>query len=106
MIGLLVVLGGCGRPTTVSPSRTESLATGRETSLAATNAPAGPSEAEIEAMLADLTQMVRRYGMEQQQAPATLQDLVAKGYLSGIPPAPAGKKFAINQKLEVYLAKP
>jgi len=28
---------------------------------------------------------------------------VAKGYLSSVPSAPNGKRFAINKKLEVYL---
>jgi hypothetical protein len=49
--------------------------------------------------------VVRRFAAEQRKAPKTLDELVAAGYLSQVPEAPAGKQFAINQKLEVYLAK-
>jgi len=55
------------------------------------------------ATLVELTQVVRKYGMEQQRAPKTWEELVAKGYLSQVPQAPAGKKFAITKKLEVNL---
>jgi hypothetical protein len=54
-------------------------------------------------LLGELTQTARRYGLEQRQVPKSLQDLVAKGYLPSLPQAPAGKKFAINKNLEVYL---
>jgi hypothetical protein len=54
-------------------------------------------------LLGELTQLVRNYGAEQRQAPHSLDELVTKGYLSSVPPAPKGKRFAINKKLEVYL---
>lgn len=56
------------------------------------------------ATLAELTQSVRKFAAEQRQAPKTLDELVAKGYLERIPAAPKGKEYAINQRLEVYLA--
>jgi hypothetical protein len=62
------------------------------------------SEADLSAILAELTQAVRRYGMEQQQVPASLDDLVARGYLSQVPEAPRGQRFRINKQLQVYLA--
>jgi len=63
-------------------------------------------ETQTAALLNELTQLVRRYGVEQQRAPKTLDELVANGYLASVPPAPAGKRFAIDKKLQVYLANP
>ena len=54
--------------------------------------------------LAELTQVVRKYGAEKQRVPKDLNELVTAGYLPSIPPAPAGKRFAINKQMEVYLA--
>jgi hypothetical protein len=88
-------LAGCGRQSAA-----------RETNPAATNTAGAMSEAQIKATLGELTQLVRRYAMEQRSTPQTMQELVDKGYLTIVPPAPAGKKFAINKRLEVYLAKP
>ena len=48
--------------------------------------------------------MVRKYGAEQRRVPKTLEELVASNYLSRVPQAPSGKKFAINKNLQVYLA--
>lgn len=87
---LLACLGGCGRHH--APS----------TSGSAEAARAG--EDPTPAVLAELTQLVRKYGAEQRQAPNGLDDLVTKGYLTSVPPAPNGKRFAINKRLEVYLA--
>jgi len=56
------------------------------------------------AILAELTQAVRKYGMERRRVPASLDELVTAGYLRAIPPAPQGKRFAINKNLQVYLA--
>lgn len=54
--------------------------------------------------LAELTQAVRKFAVEQRAAPTTLDELVAKGYLDRIPPAAKGKRYAINKNLQVYLA--
>jgi hypothetical protein len=75
----------------------------------ATNSPAQPAVSEAKgpdssAILTELTQKVRRYGLEQRQVPKNLEELVSKGYLPAVPKAPPGKKFAINKNLEVYLA--
>ena len=61
--------------------------------------------ADASATLADLTQALRRYSMEQRKVPAALSELVSRGYLKALPAAPAGKKFAIDPKrVEVILA--
>lgn len=55
------------------------------------------------AVLADLTQAVRKYAAEQQRAPASLEEVAGKGYLTRMPEAPPGKKFAIDKRLQVQL---
>jgi hypothetical protein len=63
--------------------------------------PAGPDPAP---MLAQLTQLLRRFSAEHRQVPKSLNDLVAAGYLTALPAAPAGKQFAIEPKhLQVVL---
>ena len=61
-------------------------------------------QAQIDSALNELTQAVRKCAVEQRRAPASLDELVTNGYLPAIPSAPAGKKFAINKNLQVYLA--
>ena len=59
---------------------------------------------QVATTLAELTQVVRKYGAEKQRVPKDLNELVAAGYLPSVPTAPAGKKYAINKQMEVYLA--
>ncbi|MHB8522406.1 MAG: hypothetical protein ACYDH9_16825 [Limisphaerales bacterium] len=87
---LLACFAGCGRRQ--APSTRDSAEAGKA------------GEDSTPAVLAELTQLVRKYGAEQRQAPNSLDDLVTKGYLTSVPPAPNGKRFAINKRLEVYLA--
>ncbi len=82
---LMLLLVGCGKS---SPPA----------STGATN------QAQTDLELQQLTQAVRKYAVEQRRAPATLNELVTNGYLAAIPSAPAGKKFAIDKNLQVYLA--
>ncbi len=86
MAFLVVLLVGCGK------SAPPSAATG------------ATEQAQIDVALNELTQAVRKYAAEQRRAPKELDELVTKGYLTAIPSAPAGKKFAINKNLQVYLA--
>src|SRR4051812_5188261 len=51
---------------------------------------------DISAVLAQLTQAVRRYGAEKQKVPASLNEVLGAGYVQGTPQPPAGKKFAID----------
>ena len=54
--------------------------------------------------LAHLTQLARRYTVEQQQVPRNLLDLVALKYLETVPVAPQGRKFVIDRRrVEVRL---
>jgi len=90
LAALLATWLGCGKSSSSRP---------------ATREPATAGEAELTGALAELTQVVRRYAAEQRRAPKTLDELVVAGYLSQVPKPPAGKQFAINEKLEVCLAK-
>ena len=59
---------------------------------------------DASAQMAQLTQLVRRFGMERRQPPKSLNELVAAGYLAGVPAAPSGKQFVIDAKsLQVLL---
>jgi competence protein ComGC len=85
---LALCLAGCGRPKGTPDTQN----------------PAAAAQTQIEATLAELTQTVRKYAMEQQKAPKDLQELVDKGYLKQVPQPPAAKKFVLTKKLEVQLA--
>ena len=113
MACLLATWIGCGRQPTSSPPPAEPTAardvapTNASTAIPQGNAPTAATavdEAEIAAVLNGLTQAVRKYSVEQRRVPKTLEEVAANGYLSRVPQAPAGKKFAINKDLQVYLA--
>jgi Fic family protein len=59
----------------------------------------------VAATIADLTQAVRKFAVEQRQTPKTLEELVTRGYLERIPAAPPGKRYAIDKQLKVFLDK-
>jgi hypothetical protein len=62
--------------------------------------------ADLSATLAQLTQAVRKYSFERRRMPKTLDEVVAAGYVSGMPNPPAGQKFALEPKnVEVVLTK-
>ena len=63
-----------------------------------------PDTASADARAAELTQVVRKYAAEKQRAPKDFQEIVAAGYLTSVPAAPAGKKFVIDKNLAVQLA--
>lgn len=69
-----------------------------ETSATAEPAPGANAEADATATLQELTQTLRKYSAEKQRVPASLQELVAAGYLPAIPAAPPGRQFAIDTK--------
>jgi membrane-bound lytic murein transglycosylase B len=88
---LLLFSAGCGpKPEVAKPAEPETPASETVTAAAA--------EADLGPLLAELTQTVRKYGFEKQKVPASLDELVAAGYLPAKPVAPAGKKFFIDPK--------
>jgi hypothetical protein len=111
LLCLFACLAGCGRAPTPSsePSgstspTTEVPAEAPSATVDSPPATAASEEKDLATVLSELTQAVRRYGVEQRRAPRNLDDLVAGGYLTGIPAAPAGKKFAIDKNLQVIVA--
>ncbi len=87
---------GC-RPPTPAPSAESNAAAAPDSTGTAVD------QAQLATVLSELTQAVRKYSAEQQQVPASLDDLVVKNYLSRVPEAPSGKRFAINKQLQVHL---
>lgn len=67
-----------------------------------TQAAASP-ESDTSKTLDRLTQTVRKYAAETHSEPKSLNELVAAGYLTEMPEAPAGKKFIIDGNLRVQL---
>jgi hypothetical protein len=110
LIGLLAAAAGCGRKA-ATPTPEAATATDTNTPPAAVtegSTAVRPSpnddQAQLAAVLAELTQVVRKYSVEQRQVPKSFDELVAAGYLARVPQAPTGKHFAINKNLQVYLA--
>jgi competence protein ComGC len=64
------------------------------------NRTAAASDPEV----VELTKQVRRYSFEKRRLPQNLDELVTAGYIKSVPPAPAGKKYAVAaDKAEVIL---
>jgi hypothetical protein len=110
---LLAALMSCGKPTLPPPAdptpdpwsaASEAAAPAEVSSVAPAGDELAADETELNALLGELTQLVRRYGLEQRRAPKSLDDLVTAGYLTQVPPPPAGKRYAINRNLQVYVA--
>src|SRR2546421_12992256 len=103
---------GCSKQPASSPSPSERKIdrAARPTDLPAAVARTEPSaeapdDAQMAAILGELTQAVRKYSVERRSVPKTLEELVARGYLTRAPQAPAGKEFVINKELQVQLVK-
>lgn len=70
----------------------------------AASAPAVPMTTATD--LAELTQALRKYSFEKQRVPKNFGELIAAGYVKDPPPAPPGRKFAIDPKnVQVVLIK-
>ena len=108
LVCLLACLSGCGKQPAASPASGEAVAVSAAApasspaQLASPNA-AAQDQPQIEALLKELTQAVRRYSVEQRRVPRNLEELAASGYLPGVPAAPAGKRFVIDKNLQVTL---
>ncbi|MFO1498865.1 MAG: hypothetical protein U1G07_10820 [Verrucomicrobiota bacterium] len=100
-IALLLSVAGCGK-------RSSPAGGGPVPSTAATNAAADEDSnaldpGQVDRLLQELTQAVRKYSVEQQRVPKGLDEVAARGYLARVPEAPPGKRFAIHRNLQVYL---
>lgn len=101
--------GGCGKK--AAPQANTTLETINNTEPAPASAPPNVSapaagvtpvtvveSVDTSAQLAQLTQVLRRFGMDQRRVPQSLNELVAAGYLAALPVAAGGKHFAIDAK--------
>ena len=98
--GTLLLASGCGK-------KDESAGAAISAVSAAPSAPGvQPGEADMDAVLRNLTQAVRKYSVERKQVPKTFSEVVAAGYVQHLPTAPPGKKFEIDPKTrQVVLVK-
>ena len=110
-VALAFLLSGCHKKAEVdaTPVAENPTAPAVAAAITATKAVVntGSLAAEAEAaILEQLTQAVRKYGMEKQRVPKSLDELVAAGYLTQLPEAPAGKKFVLDARtMDVTLSK-
>ena len=96
LAAISAALMGCGK--TSAPPPTAAAAP------AAAENPAASPEAALASALAELTQTLRKFSVEQRRVPASLDELVTAGYVKNMPQAPPGKKFSIDPKnLQVVL---
>jgi hypothetical protein len=104
---LLIAAVGCGQAPSSPPSQPGSTTTDAAVNASPEAPPAAPAVAtdatQIAAQLAELTQAVRKYGVEKRRVPKSLDELVAGGYLNQVPQPPPGKRFEIDKKLQVQL---
>ena len=112
VICLAALWVGCGKQPASSPypaePKTDPAGHPADAPAAATQtepSARAPDDAQMAAILDELTQAVRKYSVERQIVPKNLEELVAKGYLTHVPQAPAGKKFVISKELQVQLLK-
>jgi hypothetical protein len=61
-------------------------------------APGASAQTDLTSTLAELTQALRKFSVERRQVPASLNDLVAAGYIQNMPQPPPGKTFGIDSK--------
>ena len=111
---LAITVGGCGKKPDSTSSGQTPAAVNAEAARAqqgadAPNPNALPPATAVDtgdpaAALSALTQALRKYSAERQRVPQSLNEVISAGYLTAMPPAPPGKKYAINPKrLEVIL---
>ena len=97
-----------GSPAAAAPDNPEKRAQTAQPAAAAQQQPVQPivvpERSDPTETLAQLTQALRKFSMEQRRVPKSFSEVVAAGYVQGMPPAPPGKQFAIDPKhLEVIV---
>jgi hypothetical protein len=101
MAALCLVFGltACNRPDTQVPLATSDAppAPAAPTTPAVPDGPA-IAEADISAVLEEMTQALRKFSFEKKRLPTSIDELVTAGYLGTKPTAPGSKHFAIDPK--------
>lgn len=103
---LLGIVVGCGRQKIASSPTPDAASAPPDTATAGdSNAVVAPvipvvidNSAAVASQLAQLTEAVRKYSFEHRRLAKTLDEVVAAGYVSALPAAPAGKKFSIDSR--------
>jgi hypothetical protein len=105
MAVLCLVLGmtACNRPENQAPAATTKAPTAPTAETAAPTTPTVPdgpaiAEADVSAILDEMTQALRKFSFEKKRLPASIDELITAGYLGAKPTAPGGKRFAIDPK--------
>jgi hypothetical protein len=101
MAALCLVFGltACNRPDNQAPLATSDAppAPAAPTNPAVPDGPA-IAEADVSAVLEEMTQALRKFSFEKKRLPTSIDELVTAGYLGAKPSAPGGKRFAIDPK--------
>jgi PBP1b-binding outer membrane lipoprotein LpoB len=105
------LLAGCGKKTetpspTIATQSVEPAPAGQPQTSNAPPASVQPVQADTGPLLDQLTWSLRQYCMATHSVPSSLDVVVAAGFITNMPPAPAGKKYSIvPKKLQVILVK-
>lgn len=104
LLGILV-LAGCHRATESPASEPQQAPAAPAAPAAGPAAPSAPAndgptvaEADLGAVLEEMTQALRKFSFERKRLPSSLDELVTAGYLGALPKAPAGRRFAIEPR--------
>jgi len=104
LCAFLVVAGCSKKPAPPAASATPE--TPAVAPAAAANAESGEvpaAQQNYEKTAERLTQALRKFSAENRRVPASLNELVAMGYLPEMPAAPMGKKWVFDDQLRVSL---
>jgi hypothetical protein len=86
------------QPNEARPEADAPATTPAEAATPPASAASSSSESDVTARLSELTQAVRKFSAEKQRVPSSLEEVAGAGYIAVAPPAPAGKKFAVDTK--------
>lgn len=93
-LATLWLVMGCGKaPETTAPTPGGMVTQGTSAEAASTYA---------DAHLAELTRELRRWIVATREKPTSFEDFAAKAKIT-VPPAPAGKKYALSSEMRVTL---
>lgn len=107
LMGSLVLLGCSQKAETASDANANGAAAnaGPHQTPAVVQPVAIPegTAADSSAVLAALTQAVRKYSFEHRVMPKSFAEVVAAGYIKNVPPAPAGQRYEIDAKQSLVI---
>jgi len=114
LFAIILFVAGCGQKAEQSPSIAPPASPAADAQASPgkdqVNPPAAPAPDakadELAKVLAELTQVLRKYSFEHRRLPKAFSEVIAAGYVKDMPQAPPGKKFEIDPKtVQVVLVK-